>query len=178
LNGAFSSTHLLLGRVIRPHGLDGVLRVRSFAEADESFLQAGSVFLKAGDNEPREFPVVSVRPHNKGVLLALEGVDSIEEAETFRNADVYVRRDALNRDHEDEFFWFELIGLDVHLESGERIGTLAQIIPTAGHDVYVVRSGPREFMIPGTREVVREIDLDGNRMTIRHMEGLLDLDEG
>jgi 16S rRNA processing protein RimM len=163
--------------VIRPHGLEGVLRVQSYAETENSFIEAGSVFLKTAENETREFPVVSARSHKTIVLLELGGLDSIEAAESFRGADVYVLRDALKIEHEDEFFWFELIGLEVNLASGERIGTLARIMPTGGHDVYVVQTDGKDLLIPGTREVIEEIDLEQNRMTIAHMEDLLDLNE-
>ena len=176
MDEAFSSTRLLLGRVVKPHGLDGVLRIRSYAEDGDSFLEAGSVFLKTADRT-REYPVVSVRPHKKGFLLELDGLDSIEAAEAVRDADIYVRRKTLKHEQEDEFFWFELIGLEVYLASGERIGTLANVLPTGAHDVYVVKRGNREVLIPGTREVVEEIDLERKRMTVAPMEGLLDLNE-
>ena len=118
MNEDFSSKRLLLGRVIRPHGLDGVLRVQSYAETGNSFLEAGSVFLKTAEDETREFPVVSARPHKKIVLLELGGLDSIEAAESLRGADVYVLQDALKVGQEDEFFWYELIGIEVYLVNG------------------------------------------------------------
>ncbi len=177
MNEAVFSDLLLLGRVVKPHGLDGTLSIRSYAESEASFLDAGRVVLKTKEKQRREYPVIAARPHKKGILLDLEGLDSVDEAEVLRDADIYIRRDTLTRDHEDEYFWEELIGLDVYLNSGRRIGTLTRILPTGGNDVYVVSSGEKETLIPATREVVEGIDLERKRMIISHMEGLLDLNE-
>ena len=111
------------------------------------------------------------------MLLDLEGLDNVEDAEPFRGAEVYIRRDDLDRDEEGAYYWFELVGLEVYLDDGRHLGTLNGILPTGGNDVYVVRTGQREILIPATREVIEEIDLDCGRITVREMEGLLDLNE-
>jgi 16S rRNA processing protein RimM len=177
LDAPLLSDLLLLGRVVKPHGLRGTLSIRSYADSERSFLRAGRVVVETGGKVPREYAVTSARPHRKGVLLDLDGLESIDEAEGLRGAGVYIRRDALEHDRGDEYFWVDLIGLEVHLTDGTHVGTLTRILPTGGSDVYVVESGGRETLIPATREVVEEVDLEGNRMTIAHMEGLLDLNE-
>ncbi|MFO7784787.1 MAG: ribosome maturation factor RimM [Thermodesulfobacteriota bacterium] len=177
MNEALSSDLLLLGRVVKPHGLDGTLSIRSYADSERSFTEAGRVVLETKENLRREYSVTAARPHKKGILLDLDGLDSVDDAEALRDADIYIRRDALKRDSEDEYFWVELIGLEVYLKDGLHIGTLTRILSTGGNDVYVVSSGRKETMIPATREVVEGIDLERNRMIIAHMEGLLDLNE-
>jgi len=77
----------------------------------------------------------------------------------------------------DEYFWHELIGLRVYLASGRYLGTVEDVLPTAGNDIYVVREGKEEFLIPAVREVVQRIDLEGGKMILSEMEGLLDLNE-
>ena len=166
-----------MGRVARPHGLDGTLSIRSYAESEASYVRAGRVVLVTEAGERREFPVAAARPHKKGVLLDLDGLDSLEEAERFRGAEIHVRREDLEQDEDDGYYWFELIGLEVYLDDGRHVGTLARILPTGGNDVYVVRSGNREILIPATHEVIEEIDLDRHRITVSEMEGLLDLNE-
>ena len=177
MNAAVSSELLLLGSVTRPHGLDGVLRVHSYAESAASYTRAGRVILSPGGGEKQEFQVVSARPHKKGVLLGLKGLDSVEAAEAFRNAEVYVPRNALRRERGDEFFWYELIGLEVYLDTGAFVGALERVLRTGASDVYVVRDGTRETLVPATRDVIEEIDLDRKRMILSPMEGLLDLNE-
>ena len=177
MSEADSPELLLLGSVTRPHGLDGVLRVYSYAESADSYTQAGRVTLISPGGEMQEFQVASARPHKKGVLLGLKGLDSVEAAEAFRDAGVYVARGALKRGREDEYFWYELIGLEVYLDTGVFVGTLERVLRTGASDVFVVRDGARETLVPATRDVIEEVDLDRKRMILSPMEGLLDLNE-
>jgi 16S rRNA processing protein RimM len=168
---------LLAGEIVRPHGLDGRLKIRSYAQSEKSFLQSGVVFLKPRSGGTRAFTVSSVKPHKNNVLLTLKGLDSLEEAEEYRGAAVFIRRDSLVQEETDEYFWFDLIGLEVYLDTGKYIGTIHHILPTGSNDVYVVREGETEVLVPAIHEVVKEIDLDARKMIITEMEGLLDLNE-
>jgi 16S rRNA processing protein RimM len=168
---------LLAGEVVRPHGLDGRLKIRSYAQSEKSFLQSGVIFLKPRSGGTRAFTVSSVKPHKNNVLLTLKGLDSLEEAEEYRGAAVFIRRDSLVQEETDEYFWFDLIGLEVYLDTGKYIGTIHHILPTGSNDVYVVREGETEVLVPAIHEVVKEIDLDARKMMITEMEGLLDLNE-
>jgi 16S rRNA processing protein RimM len=173
-----SPEHLLLvGKVIRPHGLEGLLRIVPFSSSEEPFFNAGTVCLKRHSGETDSFSVSSVRPHKTILLMKLDGLDSVEQAEAYRGAEILVAREDLGPVEEDEYYWDELLHLEVFLDSGEYLGTLTQIIPTKANDIYVVRNGEREQMIPATREAIREIDLEGGKMVVSAMEGLLDLNE-
>ena len=166
---------ILIGHVIRPHGLTGLLRIVSYAQSKETFLEAGSVFLKTGQDELHERKVVSIRPHRSIFLLKLSGLNSIDQAEALRGAGILVRKDSLAEKDEDEFFWYELLGLDVYLETGQYLGILKEIFPTGSNDVYVVENQGKEFLIPAIHQVVEEIDIPRKRMIISPVKGLLDL---
>ena len=168
---------LLAGEVVRPHGLDGRLKVRSYAQSEKSFLQSGTIFLKPRSGGTKAFTVSSVRPHKSNLLLKLEELNSLDEAEEFRGATLFIRRDSLVPEEKDEYFWFDLIGLEVYLDTGKYIGTIQQILPTGGNDIYVVREGETEVLVPAIHEVVKKVDLDARKMIITEMEGLLDLNE-
>jgi 16S rRNA processing protein RimM len=165
-----------IGRILRPHGLNGLLRIRADAGVDLPFETGGIVYLRVGTKAPECFKVVSIQPQKGMSLLALEGIATLERAETYRSAVILVEKGGLRRD-EDEYFWFELIGLEVRLDTGETIGTISRIIPTGAHDIYVAKRGKREIFVPATSEVVKAIDLENGKMIIWPMEGLLDLNE-
>ena len=167
---------LVLGKVIRPHGLAGLLRVRSYATAVESFTRSGEVYLRSVSGRVRRFRVVSARPHKDVVLMNLKGVDSVERAEELRGAEVLVEKGELHRE-EGEYFWSEIIGLRVFSDTGDPLGSVSQIVPAGTSEIYVVKNGDREIFIPATYEVVREIDLEKGKMIVSPMEGLLDLNE-
>ena len=168
---------LLVGKVIRPQGLKGLLRIRSYAGSAESFLDAGTVFLKSDKEELFEYKVSSVKAHKGVFLMKLDGLISLEDAERYRGAEILIKKDLLRRESAEEYFWFEIIGLSVYLSSGRYIGILKDIIATGSNDIYVVKEGETEYLIPAIHEVVEEIDLKNKRIIISEIEGLLDLNE-
>ena len=167
---------LVVGKIVRPHGKKGLLRIRSYARSAESFLDAGTVFLRSASGEIREFGVTSANAHKNMFLMRLKGLGSKEEAEKYKGADILINKETLVRE-EDECFWYELQGIQVFLDTGESLGRISHIISTGSNDIYVVREREKEILIPAIHEVVKEIDLENGKMIIVAMEGLLDLNE-
>jgi len=167
---------LLIGKVIRPHGLKGLVRIESYAESRETFLNAREVFLQGPSGETVKHGIIAITPSKNFFLLHLEGLDSREEAETHRGGNIYIQKGRLSRQR-DEYFWFELIGLPVYLDTGRRVGIIRQIVPAPGHDIYVVQEGEKEILIPAVHDVIKEVDLENKRVVITGMEDLLSLNE-
>jgi 16S rRNA processing protein RimM len=167
---------LLVGKIIRPHGLKGLLHIKAYAGSESSFLDGGTVFLKTVSGEIRKFPVSSVKPHKTTFLMQVEGLNSADEAEEYRGADIFLKKEDLIRE-EGAYFGYELLGLKVYLDTGESIGTVSQILHTRGNDIYVVKKGKKEVYIPAVYDVIREINLENRTMTISPLEGMLDLNE-
>jgi 16S rRNA processing protein RimM len=167
---------LLMGKVIGPHGVRGLLKIESYARSEDSLLTAGRIYLRQSPEKISDYEIISAVPHKGASLIRLEGLDSREQAELYRGAEVLVTKAAVSRG-KDEYFWHELIGLRVYLETGRYLGTVQDILPTAAHDIYVVREGKEEFLIPATHEVVKTIDLESGKMIISEVEGLLELNE-
>lgn len=171
-----SGSLLLVGKVIRPHGLEGLLRIWLYAKSGVSVLDAKAVLIRSISGESREYTVASLKRHKNVFLMGLGGLNSIDEAEKCRGADIFIKKEALMRE-DDEFFWHELLGLKVFLDTGEYVGKIFRIISTKSNDIYVVKKGNKEVLIPAIHEVVLQIDLENEKMTISPMEGLLDLNE-
>jgi 16S rRNA processing protein RimM len=148
----------------------------SYSGPETSFMGVAVAFFRLDSGELRRVTVDSIQPHKAGFLMRVEELGTAEEAEVFRDAEILVYKEALAREA-GSYFWHELLGLDVFTDMGVFLGTLSQIIPTAGHDIYVVKNGEKEVYIPATIEVIREIDPGQGRMTISPTEGLLDLNE-
>ena len=168
---------ILVGKVLRPHGLCGQLKIFAYARSDATFPGVGSIFLREQTGKLKEFTIVSARPVKSGFFVELEEFSSLADAEAYRDADVLVRKDALPRKEGDEYFWYELLGLDVFLESGEYLGPISDIIATGSNDIYVIKRRQSEVFIPGIHEIIRDIDLETGKMMIHPVEGLLDLHE-
>ena len=177
LSKVSSEKLLLVGKVIKPHGLRGLVRVLSYARTIESFLHSGTVFLGQDGQEPVEYTVLDVKPHKNICLMRVKGIDTFEKADSFRGADILIKKDLLTKNSDDEYYWFELIDLKVYLDTGKYLGIIKEIIPTGSNDVYVVKQNDSEFLIPAIHEVVIKIDLDKGEMIITAIDGLLDLNE-
>ncbi len=176
MSKVFPEALLLIGRVIGPHGVRGLLKIESYARSEETLLTAGRVYLKQGHGEISEYEVLSAVPLRGVSLIRLEGLDSRARAEPYCGAQMFIRKESVSR-NEDEYFWHELIGLRVYLDTGRCLGTLEEIVSTAANDIYVVREGKEEFLIPAIHDVVKTIDLEKRKMILSEVEGLLDLNE-
>jgi len=176
LNAGLPDNILFFGKVLRPHGLEGLLRVQSFSQSAASLLNAGKVFFKLASGENRHLSVISARPHKNVFLVELAGLTDINQAESFRGAEIYISKDALVRE-EGEYFWFELLGLDVFSNDDVFLGVVSEIIPAGNNEIYVVKNGDREVFLPAAQEVVSHIDLENGKMIVSILEGLLDLNE-
>ena len=103
----------------------------------------------------------------------MEGLSDRDEAELLRDQYVMVALDDAVPLEEDEFYLYQIIGLPVYTEDDEHLGEVVDVIETGANDVYVVR-GPRgEILLPAIEECILDVDIEGKRVTVRLMEGLL-----
>jgi len=75
---------------------------------------------------------------------------------------------------EGQYYWFELVGMAVLSEAGEKLGEIVEVFATGSNDVYVMKRGKEEVYLPATKEIVKQIDRQARTMVIHVMEGLLD----
>jgi 16S rRNA processing protein RimM len=169
-------THLAIGKVVKPWGLKGAVWIHSYAESKESFLRASELRVM-GREGPVALSVEEAREHKKGLLLKFKGRDRIEDVEDLVGLTLCVDKKELPPLGEGEYYWYELIGMEVRTEAGRKVGRLEKVMNTGDHDVYVVKKGDREFLIPAVRHVVRQVDVAARRMIIHAAEGLLHQDD-
>ncbi len=162
---------LVIGQVAKPHGVRGDVRVVVHTDLPERFTWLDEVYI--GEEDPRPVPVEYTRFHKDWVLLKLAGYDDRDAVESLRGQLLKVREDQSIPLEEDEYFLFQLIGLSVISEDGDRLGELVQVIETGANNVFVVRGLQGEILIPDIAEVVRDIDFDSGQITVHLLPGLL-----
>jgi 16S rRNA processing protein RimM len=172
---SLGSKPVLLGKIIAPHGLRGQLRVVPFSGETTTIVLLRTVLLKGPGSGMETFEVAHAVAHGKKVLITLKEFDDINQVLHLVGREVYALREQLPELPQDEYYWCDLLGLRVVTVDGEALGTLSEIIATGSNDVYVVREGKREYLIPALEDVVINIDLDAGVMTVSPSEGLLDL---
>jgi len=173
VTSAAEESLVLVGQVVKTQGIKGQVKVASSGEGAAAFAAGAIVYLKNDRGRKQSLTVESSRPHRQMTILAFREVQRIEEAEELVGCSVYVLPENLPVLPADEFYWYQLRGLQVKTERGTFLGTLEEIMPTGSNDVFVVRKNHQECLIPATDEVVVQVDLKGKTMVIRPLEGLL-----
>lgn len=154
-----------LGRIGAPWGVQGWVRVQSAARPPESILDFPCWWVGSGDNA-RCLHVLSSRANPRGIAVRLEGCDDRNAAVALRHAAISVPVEELPEPDDGEWYWHELIGLQVETTDGTALGRVDHLLETGANDVLVVRNG-RERLIPWIPdEVIRAIDPDAGRMVV------------
>lgn len=164
-------TYFRVGVITAPHGVRGEVRVYPTTDEPRRFLDLKEIRLDGRQSGMRA--IENVKFHKNMVILKLEGIDSANEAELYRDCDLLIdRKDALPL-AENEYYIADLIGLSVETEEGEVLGTLTDVMRTGANDVYVVRSEQKEeILIPVIPDSRIRTDLAAGKMTVNLLPGL------
>ena len=163
--------YLVIGQISKPHGVRGEVRVMPHTDDPQRFTWLESVFV--GDTNGEPMAVEHARLHKTMVLLKLAGVNGRDDAELLRGKLLYVSElDAIPLD-EDEYFLFELEGMEVVTEDGRILGILIEVLETKANNVFIVRGDNGEVLLPDTEEVIQEIDFENGRIHVNLLPGLL-----
>lgn len=151
---------IIIGRIGSPYGIEGDLRLFLFTNPPEKAIDYKNWLIKKENhNSWLELSDEAVYQMGEKYLIHLEGVDSPEEAKTFVNAEIGVRRSELEKPNEDEFYWADLIGLTVKNAQNEIFGVVTELFETAGaNDVLVVKNNNGERLIPFVGYYILDID--------------------
>lgn len=160
-----SEQRVIVGRLAGVYGVKGWLRLASYTQPADNVFDYTPWWLLTRDGPTRTEPVEG-RAHGKGFVVKLEGIDDRDAAAALVGIDVAAARDALPALAEGEYYWSDLIGLEVETVDGVALGRVERLFETGANDVLVVR-GDRERLIPYLRDrVVRRIDPDAGRIVV------------
>jgi 16S rRNA processing protein RimM len=160
---------LAVGRITKAHGIRGEVAVITLSEVGSRFEPGSTLRLEDG----RTLTVSGSRSHGDRLLVRFEEIADRTEAEVLRGQVLLVSASETPTPPDGAFWVHQVVGLEAVTEDGRGIGRIEEVLHNPGNDVWVVRDGDREALIPAVREVVRDVDLDAGRVTIRPLEGLL-----
>ena len=164
---------LQVGVISSTHGVRGEVKVFPTTDDVTRFRQLKKVYLDTG-REMLPLEIQNVKFFKQFAILKFKGIDNINDIEKYRGKSLMIdREDAVDLD-EDEYFIADMIGMKVCTEDGSEFGTLKDVMETGANDVYIIDSLEHgEVLIPAIRECILDVDMDGERMTIHLMEGLV-----
>lgn len=165
-----------VGKIVNTHGVKGEVRIVSTTDfADERYEKGNKLYIfKEKQSEPVEVTVASHRRHKNFDLLTFEGYENVNDVEQYKNCEVKIPEEQLTDLEDGEFYFHEIIGCTVKTEDGVEVGTVKEILTPGANDVWVVKKGGKEVLIPYIDDVVQSIDIDEKEIVITVMEGLLD----
>ncbi len=163
-----------VGAIVSTHGIKGEVKVFPTTDDPEKFRRLKKVIVKT-DKEERELEIFSARFFKNMVIVQFKEWDSINEAEKYKGATLWITRQEAVPLEENEYYQADLIGLQVIEESGEILGALTEIFSTGANDVYeVTLEDGRKALLPAIKDCIKDVNLKDGKMTVRLLDGLLD----
>ena len=156
------------GKIVTTHGIKGEVKIMPYTDTPELLSEFDRLFI---GKDKKELIIERARVFKNMVIAKIQGVDTPEDAEKYRNKILFMHRDDLELD-ENTYFIQDLIGMEVKdADTGVLYGKIKDVMQTGANDVYVIE-GEKEYLIPANPDVVINTDIDGNLMLIRPLEGL------
>jgi 16S rRNA processing protein RimM len=173
-----SNETLVVAELGPAHGIRGEITAR-LCGVEPAWLQGRSgVILRERDGKERGVVVERIRPKKDHWILEIDLLKDRSRAEATRGAVLLVPRVELPPPDGGEWYVADLVGLAVVTEAGESLGVLEEVLKLPANDVFVVRGGRGEILLPVTDEVVRAVDLGEGRVVVRLLPGLVDEEGG
>ena len=164
---------LQVGVITTVHGVRGEVKVFPTTDDVNRFKKLKEVILDTG-REKITLEIEGVKFFKQMVILKFKGIDTLDDVAKYRQAGLYVTRSNAVKLDRDEYFIADLIGVEVYDESDELIGVLEDVIATGANDVYTIRmTDGRELLLPAIKQCVLDVDVQGRRMKVHVLEGLL-----
>ena len=163
-----------IGRIVGTHGYKGTVKVESLTDFPERFNDLKTIRLLHA-KKTVEMNVESCGQYKGLILMKIQGIESKEEAQLYRNALLCIDEADIYQLPEGYYYHFQLEGLAVYDMEKGYLGVLKEVLETGANDVYVVDSEVYgELLIPAIKQVIQEVDLAAKRMQVKLLDGLVD----
>ena len=166
------SEFVTVGKVLSPWGTEGKLKIQIETDFPDRFTSNSQVYL---DRLP--VTIDSAEWHNRKLIIKFNDVDRIEDAQKLGGQIIEIPRSQAHPLPEGQYYYFQIIGLEVRTIQGGIIGNVTEVLPSKSNDNYMVHGSQGEILIPAIEDVVKSIDLDKGLMTIDAIDGLLSLNK-
>ena len=164
---------LEIGQIVNTFGIKGEIKISPFTDDIRRFDDLEYVYVRT-KKETKLYKVENVKYHKNMVLMKLEGINTLEQAEMLRNAFLEVDREHAVPLKEGTYFIADLIGLDVYTDEEKLLGKVEDIYNTGANDIYVVKDElGKQILLPGTKEVIKRVDLEKEKIIVHLIPGLI-----
>ncbi len=152
---------ITIGKIVKQVGLRGRLKAVSYLASGDTITRQQSVFIGHDASSAVSHRITGITAKGKTILLSLEGIENAEASAGLKGRYLFLPRDVFDPLEEDEYFWEDIIGLEVVNEEGEKLGVITSIIATGSNDVYVCEGPGGETLLPAIEGFIKKIDIRG-----------------
>lgn len=162
-----------IGQIVNTFGIKGFVKVNPFTDDLDRFEELKSVFI-VKNKELINFEIEEVKYQKHVVLIKFKGINDINMAEKYKGCYIKINRKDARKLPKDTYFIADLIGLNVYDEDGNLLGKLEDIYNNKSHDIYVVKNDlGKQILLPSTKEVIKQINIDENKIIVKLIDGLI-----
>lgn len=164
--------YLEVGQIVNTFGIKGFVKVKPFTDENSRFEELKNVYIVM-KNQMKEVEIEEVGYQKDMVLLKLKGIDNLTEAEKYKGLFLKIDRKNAKKLPKDTYFIADLLGLEVYTDEGELLGRVDDIFNSGANDVYVVKDDlGKQILLPGIKDVLKEIDLEKEKIIVHLIKGL------
>lgn len=165
--------YLEIGQIVNTFGIKGMVKIKPFTDDINRFDRLETIYIETRKVK-KEYKIEEIKYHKNMVLMKLEGVDTVEEADKLRQSYLLVDRDKEEPLEEGVYYIVDLLGLAVYTDTGKLLGKVEDIFNTGSNDIYVVKDElGKQVLLPGIPEVLKKVDLDKGKITVHLIPGLI-----
>ena len=162
-----------IGQIVNTSGLKGILKIKPFTDDIKKFSNLKTIYIKTKSGLT-EFKIEQVRYVKNMVMLKLAGIDTVEEAEKYRNLYIKILRDQEEELEEGSYYVVDILGCKVNTDANQELGKIVDVFQTGSNDVYVVKDEQgKQILLPAIKEVIKNVDIKNKIITVHLLEGLV-----
>ncbi len=166
---------LEVGKIVNTHGLRGEVKIVTWTDYPEVFENLEYVYAKKKKEELKLF-IKQIKYQKNNIIVKFSEINSIDEAETFKNCVLTAEREMLGELPEGTYYIADLIGCEVFDEEDKHLGKVSDVFNTGASDIYAVSAPERkDLLIPVTDETVISVDIENKKIIVNLPEGLEEL---
>jgi len=172
-----NNQYIETGVFVGTHGVKGELRLSPWSDSPDFLLAFDTLYINSINEEKQIIKIKSSRIHKRIVLIEIENINTIDEAESLRNKIVYIKRDNIKL-KDGDYLIIDLIGCEVFdNDTHEKYGTISDVSKTGANDVWHIKAdNKKEYLIPSIPDVVNEVDIKNKKILITPLKGIFDED--
>jgi 16S rRNA processing protein RimM len=160
------SSLIVVGKIVGAYGIKGWLKILSFTRPRENLLKYSPWSVKQNE-EWHEIQLLESRSQGKGLVASLVGITDRDKAMALIGSDLAIDRDQLPVPNEGEFYWHDLINMQVINQQNEMLGVVTELLETGANDVLVVEADKQRYLIPYVKDVyIKDVDIEQGILTV------------